>query len=130
MKTLLYSLLILATMACSNKTSEEAAQLKTETFKLHDEIMPVSMELEGFREKIIKKSETLDSTAKQDALAISKELDETYNDMETWMTKLGDVIDMKDSDEKIKTLQDLKTEGNKIKEKTLNAKKKAEDFLK
>jgi hypothetical protein len=130
MRTLLYLFLLISIAACSDKFAEESAKLKEETFKLHDEIMPVSMELEGFREKVMAKAATLDTTAKQNALEISKQLDEAYNDMEAWMPKLGDAADMKDSQEKVDALIELKTAGDKIKQKTLDAKKKAEDFLK
>jgi len=130
MKILLSLSLIIFALACSDKYAEEAAKLKADTFKLHDEIMPVSMVLEDFREKVMKKSESADSTAKLSALEISKELDQAYSDMEAWMPKLGDAADMKDSEEKVKTLTELKTEGEKIKQKTLDAKKKAEDYLK
>lgn len=130
MKALLYLLIVVFTFSCTNKFEEESAKLKAETFKLHDEIMPVSMELETYREKVMAKAETLDTTAKQQALEISKQLDEAYTDMETWMPKLGDAADMKDSQEKVDALIELKTAGDKIKQKTLDAKKKAEDFLK
>lgn len=130
MKTLLYVFVIIFAVSCSNKFADEAVRLKEETFKLHDEIMPVSMELEGFREKVMAKAETMDTTSKQQALAISKQLDEAYNDMEAWMPKLGDAADMKDGQEKVDALIELKTAGDKIKQKTLDAKKKAEDFLK
>lgn len=130
MKALLYLILIVFTVSCTNKFEEESAKLKTETFKLHDEIMPVSMELETYREKVMAKAETLDTTAKQQALEISKQLDEAYTDMETWMPKLGDAADMKDSQEKVDALIELKNQGDKIKQKTLDAKQKAEAFLK
>lgn len=130
MKALLYLLIVVFTFSCTNKFEEESAKLKAETFKLHDEIMPVSMELETYREKVMAKAETLDTTAKQQALEISKQLDEAYTDMETWMPKLGDAADMKDSQEKVDALIELKTVGDKIKQKTLDAKQKAEDFLK
>lgn len=130
MKTLLYVFVIIFAVSCANKFADEAIKLKEETFKLHDEIMPVSMELEGFREKVMAKAATMDTTAKQQALDISKQLDEAYNDMEAWMPKLGDAADMKDSQEKVDALIELKTAGDKIKQKTLDAKKKAEDFLK
>jgi hypothetical protein len=130
MKLLLYVIAIIFAVSCSNTFADEAAKLKEQTFKLHDEIMPVSMELEGFREKVMAKAETMDTTAKQQALAISKELDDAYNDMEAWMPKLGDAAEMKDSQEKVDALVELKTAGDKIKQKTLDAKKKAQDFLK
>ncbi len=130
MKTLLYLLVIITISSCANKFAEESAKLKEETFKLHDEIMPVSMELEGFREKVMAKAGTMDTTAKQQALEISKMLDEAYNDMEAWMPKLGDAADMKDGQEKVDALVELKTAGDKIKQKTLDARKKAQDFLK
>lgn len=130
MKALLYLLIVVFTFSCTNKFEEESAKLKAETFKLHDEIMPVSMELETYREKVMAKAQTLDTTAKQQALEISKQLDEAYTDMETWMPKLGDAADMKDSQEKVDALIELKTAGDKIKQKTLDAKQKAEDFLK
>lgn len=130
MKVLLYVSVIIFAISCSNKFADEAIRLKEETFKLHDEIMPVSMELEDYREKVMAKAETMDTTAKQQALAISKALDQAYNDMEIWMPKLGDAADMKDSQEKVDALVELKADGDKIKQKTLDAKKKAEDFLK
>ncbi|PLK43443.1 hypothetical protein [Emticicia sp. TH156] len=130
MKALLYILLAVITFSCANKYAEEAAKLKTETFKLHDEIMPVSMELETYRNKVMKKAETMDSTAKNQALEISKQLDQAYTDMEAWMPKLGDAADMKDGQEKVTALTELKAEGNKLKQKTIDARKKAEDFLK
>ena len=118
MKALLYLSIIIFAFSCSNKFAEESIKLKEETFKLHDEIMPVSMELEGFREKVMAKAETMDTTAKQQALEISKLLDEAYNDMEVWMPKLGDAADMKDSQEKVDALIELKTAGDKIKQKS------------
>ncbi|GAB3517074.1 hypothetical protein [Emticicia fontis] len=130
MKALVYVFAIIFAISCSNTFEDEAAKLKEQAFKLHDEIMPVSMELEGFREKVMAKAETMDTTAKQQALEISKSLDEAYTDMEAWMPKLGDAADMKDSQEKVDALIELKTAGDKIKQKTLDAKKKAEDFLK
>ncbi|HEY1055834.1 MAG TPA: hypothetical protein VGE24_11885 [Emticicia sp.] len=130
MKALVYVFAIIFAVSCSNTFEDEAAKLKEQAFKLHDEIMPVSMELEGFREKVMAKAETMDTTAKQQALEISKSLDEAYTDMEAWMPKLGDAADMKDSQEKVDALIELKTAGDKIKQKTLDAKKKAEDFLK
>lgn len=130
MKMLLYVLLAVFTFACANKYADEATKLKAEAFKLHDEIMPISMELETYREKVMKKAETMDTTGKQQALEISKLLDDAYNDMEAWMPKLGDAADMKDSEEKVSALLELKTEGEKLKQKTLDARKNAEDFLK
>ena len=50
--------------------------------------------------------------------------------MEVWMPKLGDAADMKDGEEKVKAFTELKIEGEKIKQSTLDAKKKAEEFLK
>jgi hypothetical protein len=50
--------------------------------------------------------------------------------METWMPKLGESADMKEGVEKVKALTTLKTEGEQLKQSTLDAKKKAEAFLK
>ena len=91
--------------------------------------MPISMNLEDLKEKVMKKVET-DSTNKKTALDISLALDKAYNEMEVWMPKLGDAADMKDGEEKVKALTELKAEGEKIKQNTLDAKKLAEEFLK
>lgn len=129
MKNLLILLVTLFVFSCTNKSVEEAAKLKEETFKIHDEVMPISMNLEDLKEKVMKKAEA-DTTTKKIALDISLALDKAYSDMEEWMPKLGDAADMKDDEEKVKTLTALKAEGEKIKQSTLDAKKKAEDFLK
>ncbi len=129
MKNLLLLLLTLFTFSCTDKSAEEAAKLKEETFKIHDEVMPISMNLEDLKEKVMKKVET-DTTAKKQALDISLALDKAYNEMEVWMPKLGDAADMKDGEEKVKILTELKAEGEKIKQNTLDAKKLAEEFLK
>lgn len=129
MKNLLILLISLFVFSCTDKSAEEAAKLKVETFKIHDEVMPISMNLEDLKEKVMKKVET-DTTAKKEALDISLALDKAYNDMEAWMPKLGDASDMKDGEEKVKTLTALKAEGEKIKQSTMDAKKKAEEFLK
>jgi hypothetical protein len=50
--------------------------------------------------------------------------------MEAWMPKLGEAADMKDGEEKVKIFTVLKVEGEGIKQSTLDAKTKAEAFLK
>lgn len=129
MKNLLASFLIIFSLACTDKSAEESAKLKEETFKLHDEIMPISMNLEDLKTNVMKKAEA-DTTLKKTALDISLALDKAYTDMETWMPKLGEAADMKDSEEKVKALTTLKTEGEQLKQATLDAKKKADEFLK
>lgn len=129
MKNILASFLIVFSLACTDKSAEESAKLKEETFKLHDDIMPISMNLEDLKTNVMKKAEA-DTTLKKTALDISLVLDKAYTDMETWMPKLGEAADMKDSEEKVKALTALKTEGEQLKQSTLDAKKKAEDFLK
>ncbi|GAB2618150.1 hypothetical protein GCM10027035_12930 [Emticicia sediminis] len=129
MKKILASFLIIFSLACSNKAAEESAKLKEETFKLHDEIMPISMNLEDLKANVMKKAEA-DTTLKKTALDISLALDKAYTDMETWMPKLGEAADIKDSEEKVKALTTLKTEGEQLKQATLDAKKKADEFLK
>jgi uncharacterized protein (DUF305 family) len=129
MKNLLTALLIIFSLACTDKSAEESAKLKEETFKLHDEIMPISMNLEDLKTNVMKKAEA-DTTLKKTALDISLALDKAYNDMETWMPKLGEAADMKDSEEKVKALTTLKVEGEQLKQATLDAKKKADEFLK
>ena len=129
MKNLLVALLVIFSLACTDKSAEESAKLKEETFKLHDEIMPISMNLEDLKTDVMKKAEA-DTTLKKTALDISLALDKAYTDMETWMPKLGEATDMKDSEEKVKALTALKAEGEQLKQATLDAKKKAEEFLK
>ncbi|MFY7912690.1 MAG: hypothetical protein ACOVO2_24190 [Emticicia sp.] len=129
MKNLLAALLVVFSFACTDKSAEEAAKLKEETFKIHDEVMPISMNLEDLKTEVMKKAET-DTTLKKTALEISLALDKAYNDMETWMPKLGEAGDMKDGEEKVKALTALKVEGEQLKQSTLDAKKKAEEFLK
>ncbi|AFK04819.1 hypothetical protein Emtol_3693 [Emticicia oligotrophica DSM 17448] len=129
MKNILIALLVIFSLACSNKAAEEAAKLKEETFKLHDEIMPISMNLEDLKANVMKKAEA-DTNLKAKALDISSALDKAYNDMEVWMPKLGEAAEMKDGEEKVKALTDLKIEGEKIKQSTNDAKKQAEEFLK
>ena len=129
MKNLLASFLIIFSLACTDKSAEESAKLKEETFKLHDEIMPISMNLEDLKTNVMKKAEA-DTTLKKTALDISLALDKAYTDMETWMPKLGEATDMKDGEEKVKALTALKTEGEQLKQATLDAKKKADEFLK
>lgn len=129
MKNLLAALLVVFSFACTDKSAEESAKLKEETFKLHDEIMPISMNLEDLKADVMKKAEA-DTTLKKTALDISLTLDKAYTDMETWMPKLGEAADMKDSEEKVKALTTLKVEGEQLKQATLDAKKKAEEFLK
>lgn len=129
MKNLLASFLIIFSLACADKSAEESAKLKEETFKLHDEIMPISMNLEDLKTNVMKKAEA-DTTLKKTALDISLALDKAYTDMETWMPKLGEATDMKDGEEKVKALTALKTEGEQLKQATLDAKKKANEFLK
>lgn len=129
MKNLLAALLVVFSFACTDKSAEEAAKLKEETFKIHDEVMPISMNLEDLKINVMKKAEA-DTTLKKTALDISSALDKAYNDMETWMPKLGEAADMKDGEEKVKALTALKAEGEQLKQSTLDAKKKAEEFLK
>lgn len=129
MKNLLTLFLIIFSLACTDKSAEESAKLKEETFKLHDEIMPISMNLEDLKTNVMKKAEA-DTTLKKTALDISLALDKAYTDMETWMPKLGEAADMKDSEEKVKALTTLKVEGEQLKQTTLDAKKKADEFLK
>jgi hypothetical protein len=129
LKTLFAFLLVLFSLACTYKSAEDAAKLKEETFKIHDEVMPISMNLEDLKTKVMKKAEA-DTTLKKSALDISLALDKAYTDMETWMPKLGDAADMKDGKEKVKALTTLKTEGLQLKKSTLDAQKKADEFLK
>ena len=129
MNKIFASLLILFAVACSDKSAEESAKLKEETFKIHDDVMPISMNLEDLKADVMKKAEA-DTTLKKAALDISLDLDKAYNEMEAWMPKIGEAADMKDSEEKVKIFTELKTEGESIKQKTLDAKKKAEEFLK
>jgi len=129
MNNLLAALLVVFSFACTDKSAEEAAKLKEETFKIHDEVMPISMNLEDLKTNVMKKAEA-DTTLKKTALDISSALDKAYNDMETWMPKLGEAADMKDGEEKVKALTALKAEGEQLKQSTLDAKKKAEEFLK
>ena len=129
MKNFLILLISLFVFSCTDKSAEEAAKLKEETFKIHDDVMPISMNLEDLKEKVMKKVET-DTTEKKQALGISLALDKAYNDMEVWMPKLGEAADMKDGKEKVKVFTELKAEGEKIKQNTLDLKKKVEEFLK
>ena len=129
MKNFLILLISLFVFSCTDKSAEEAAKLKEETFKIHDDVMPISMNLEDLKEKVMKKVET-DTTEKKQALGISLALDKAYNDMEVWMPKLGAAADMKDGEEKVKVFTELKAEGEKIKQNTLDVKKKVEEFLK
>jgi hypothetical protein len=129
MKNLIAALLVLFSLACSDKSAKDAAILKEETFKIHDEVMPISMSLEDLKAKVMKKAEA-DTTLKKSALDISLALDKAYTEMETWMPKLGEAADMKDGEDKVKALTTLKTEGMQLKESTLDAKKKADEFLK
>lgn len=129
MKNLLTALLVVFSLACTDKSTEEAAILKEETFKIHDDVMPISMNLEDLKVKVMKKAEA-DTSLKKSALDISLALDKAYTDMETWMPKLGEAADMKDGEEKVKVLTNLKTEGMQLKQSTLDAKKKADEFLK
>jgi hypothetical protein len=129
MKNLLTALLVVFSLACTDKSAEEAAILKEETFKIHDDVMPISMNLEDLKAKVMKKAEA-DTSLKKSALDISLALDKAYTDMETWMPKLGEAADMKDGEEKVKVLKTLKTEGMQLKQSTLDAKKKADEFLK
>jgi hypothetical protein len=129
MKNLLTALLVVFSLACTDKSAEEAAILKEETFKIHDDVMPISMNLEDLKAKVMKKAEA-DTSLKKSALDISLALDKAYTDMETWMPKLGEAADMKDGEEKVKVLTTLKTEGMQLKQSTLDAKKKADEFLK
>jgi hypothetical protein len=129
MKNLLILFVALVAFSCTDKSAEESAKLKDETFKIHDEVMPLSMNLEDAKAAVMKKAEA-DTTLKKTALDISLALDKAYNDMEVWMPKLGDAADMKDGEEKVKALTALKAEGEKIKQSTLDAKKMADDFLK
>ncbi|CAH0995414.1 hypothetical protein EMA8858_01535 [Emticicia aquatica] len=129
MKKILASIILLFAVACTDKVAEESAKLKAETFKIHDDVMPISMNLEDLKANVMKKAES-DSTLKSTALDISLELDKAYTSMEEWMPKLGEAAEMKDGEEKLKVFVSLKTEGEQIKQKTLDAKKKAEDFLK
>ena len=129
MKNFLILLISLFVFSCTDKSAEEAAKLKEETFKIHDDVMPISMNLEDLKEKVMKKVET-DTTEKKQALDISLALDKAYNEMEVWMPKLGEAADMKDGKEKVKVFTELKAEGEKIKQNTLDLKKKVEEFLK
>jgi hypothetical protein len=129
MKNVLILFIALVAVSCTDKSAEDAAKLKEETFKIHDDVMPISMNLEDLKVKVMKKAET-DTTAKKEALAISLALDKAYNDMEAWMPKLGEAADMKDGEEKVKIFTVLKVEGEGIKQSTLDAKTKAEAFLK
>lgn len=129
MNKIFASLLLLFVVACTDKSAEESAKLKDETFKIHDDVMPISMNLEDLKADVMKKAEA-DTTLKKTALDISLDLDKAYNEMEAWMPKIGEAADMKDSEEKVKIFTELKTEGESIKQKTLDAKKKAEEFLK
>jgi hypothetical protein len=129
MKKILASIIVLFVISCTDKVAEESAKLKAETFKIHDDVMPISMNLEDLKANVMKKAES-DSTLKSTALDISLELDKAYTSMEEWMPKLGEAAEMKDGEEKLKVFVSLKTEGEQIKQKTLDAKKKAEDFLK
>ncbi len=129
MKNLTLLFLTLLIFSCTDKTAEETAKLKEETFKIHDEVMPLSMNLEDVKAEVMKRT-LVDTTLKKTALDISLVLDKAYNDMEAWMPKLGSATDMKDGEEKLKAFIELKTEGEKIKQSTIDAKKKAEEFLK
>lgn len=115
--------------AGAEKIQSEADKLQEEAFKLHDEVMPISLNLENLREEVMKKAGN-DAKKKAEALEISKELDQAYQDMETWMPKLGAAADLTEATAKIKALTEAKAEGLKIKEKTLAAKQRAEEFLK
>ncbi len=130
MKKILILLLTLFAFSCTDKSAEEAAKLKEETFKIHDDVMPITMELEDLREKVMKKVENSDSTSKKAALNVSLESRKAENEMYEWMPKLGEADKMKDGAEKVKVLTELKSEGEKIKQNTLDAKKLAEEFLK
>lgn len=129
MKNLFALLFLLFAFACTDKAAEDSAKLKAETFQIHDDVMPISMNLEDLKTDVMKKAEA-DTTLKKTALDISLALDKAYTDMETWMPKIGSAADLADSEEKVKVFTELKAEGEKIKQNTLDAKKKAEEFLK
>lgn len=129
MKKLIILGFALATFACSNKAAEEAEKVKKETFALHDEVMPLTMQLGDLKDSLGKIA-TTDSTLKSQILDASTTITKADEQMMTWMEELGKADEIQNAEEKIKKLTELKAQGEEIKKLTNEAKQKAEAVFK
>jgi protein subunit release factor A len=125
-------LLIFGLFACGNKDAEQAKKLEEDASKIHDEVMPITFKIRDLRDSVLKKAEAIkDSTRKDLGVTVANEIQDADNSMDEFMNKLGDAMNSEDNDEaKIKIFTELKTEGEAVKKKTLDAKYKAEEYLK
>ena len=125
-------LLLFGIFACSNKDAEQAKKLQAETEKLHDEIMPITFKIRDLRDSVLKKTNVAaDQTKKDEGVSVANEIQDADNAMDGFMNKLGDAMALEDIDPaKLKIMAELKIEGEGVKKKTLQAKAKAESFLK
>jgi hypothetical protein len=125
-------LLIFGLFACGNKDAEQAKKLEEEASKIHDEVMPITFKIRDLRDSVLKKAEAIkDSTRKDRGVSVANEIQDADNSMDEFMNKLGDAMNLEENDEaKIKVFTELKSEGEIVKKKTLDAKYKAEEYLK
>ena len=125
-------LLLFGIFACGNKDAEQAKKLQAETEKLHDEIMPITFKIRDLRDSVLKKTNVAaDQTKKDEGVSVANEIQDADNAMDGFMNKLGDAMALEDIDPaKLKIMAELKIEGEGVKKKTLQAKAKAESFLK
>lgn len=125
-------LMIFGIFSCGSNQVEQTKKMEDETSKIHDEIMPVTFKIRDLRDSVLKKAEVVtDSTLKDEGVTIANDIQDADGAMDEFMNKLGDAMTLENKDPgKLKILTDLKKEGELVKRKTLDAKAKAENFLK
>jgi hypothetical protein len=128
MKQIVLILIVFFTFSCGSKVSEEQAEAaKKEVFRIHDEVMPLTMKIEDIQASVRKKYEK-DASLKANGMAINASMQAATDSMYVWMGKLSN-MDAMEIDERVKFLEIQKVKGKEIQTATTASIKAAEAFL-
>ncbi len=129
---LILILCVFTTIACKTASSNsELETLKTQSMKLHDEVMPNTMKISEIKKQVLEKSDTGDASAKDIAQNINAKLQNAEDLMYKWMDDLGTVMNKKtDEAAELKSYKELVASVGKIKADTDAALKEADVFIK
>lgn len=115
------AVLLVFTLSCTHRSSDEQEQIYNELVKGHDEVMPKSMAIPTLRESLMKAVENASEEKKNQALDISTRLQKAEDGMNEWMTAFGDAINAEDESAKLETYKKLQEEIIRLRSETDSA---------
>ncbi|WP_019987044.1 hypothetical protein [Rudanella lutea] len=136
--------LLLGTMACQNDQSEAIKAAESEVFKLHDEVMPLTMnEIPKLQKALRSRISTLDSLTnrqpseqvrndetKEEISRINRSLSQANESMDVWMSQYnGDTLTKISGDEALRYLADQKEKITDVNKQVNESIKQARQYL-